>query len=69
VCPERDCSLVALGGSNDSDSLASSDTYNIFFTSAVLTLPIRTAASLPFAVLALLIYATRITPAGNQESS
>lgn len=40
-----------------------------FFSTAVLTLPIRTAASLPFVVLALLFYATRITPAGTQESS
>jgi hypothetical protein len=38
-----------------------------FATSAVLTLPIRTAASLPFAVLALLVYATRLTDDGSQE--
>ena len=35
---------------------------------AILTLPIRTAASLPFAVLALLFYATKINRALKQES-
>jgi hypothetical protein len=39
-----------------------------FFTSYVFTLPLRTAASLPFVVLALLIYAERFTLAGPQES-
>lgn len=39
------------------------------FNSAVFALPIRTAASLPFAVLALLFYAMRITTAERQESS
>jgi hypothetical protein len=34
----------------------------------VMTLPIRTAASLPFAVLALLFYARRVTPTWSQES-
>ncbi len=35
----------------------------------VISLPVRTAASVPFAVLALLAYSTRITAAGNQKSS
>jgi hypothetical protein len=45
-----------------------------FFSMAVFDLPIRTAASLPFAVLALLVYAMRIKPdriklTGNQEAA
>src|SRR5258708_1845592 len=40
-----------------------------FFNITVFTLPIRTAASLPFAVLALLVHATRITQSESQESS
>jgi len=34
---------------------------------AVLALPTRTAASLPFVVLALLFYTTKVIPAGSQE--
>ncbi len=41
----------------------------VFFSTAVFTLPIRTAASLPFAVLALLAWTMRINPAPNQESA
>jgi len=38
-------------------------------STAVLSLPIRTAASLPFAVLALLVWMWRITRATSQEAS
>jgi hypothetical protein len=38
-----------------------------FDSTAVLSLPIRTAASLPFAVLALLALTLRLNPARNQE--
>jgi hypothetical protein len=38
-----------------------------FNSTAVLSLPIRTAASLPFAVLALLALTLRLNPARNQE--
>jgi hypothetical protein len=36
-------------------------------STAVLSLPIRSAASLPFAVLALLVWIWRITRATSQE--
>jgi hypothetical protein len=36
-----------------------------FFSTVVFSLPIRTAASFPFVVLALLVYAQRTGPAGN----
>jgi hypothetical protein len=42
------------------------DTFN---STLVFALPIRTAASLPFAVLALLAYTARIRLAGNQEGA
>ena len=41
----------------------------LFFSTAIFDLPIRTAASLPFAVLALLIYARRIVPIAGPEVS
>jgi hypothetical protein len=40
-----------------------------FYAPAVFALPIRTAASLPFAVLALLVYAKKLNLAGNQEAA
>lgn len=40
-----------------------------FFSRAVFYLPIRTAASIPFAVLALLVYVRRIKLDGNREAS
>jgi hypothetical protein len=40
-----------------------------FYSTAVFPLPIRTAASLPFAVLALLAYAKKINLAGNQKAA
>jgi len=40
-----------------------------FFSPAIFQLPLRTAGSLPFAVLALLIYAMRINPQPNRESA
>jgi hypothetical protein len=42
---------------------------NTFNSTAVFALPIRTVASLPFAVLALLAYAMRIRFAGTRESA
>jgi hypothetical protein len=44
-------------------------TPGVFESTAVFALPIRTAASLPFAVLALLAYAKKINLAGNQEAA
>jgi hypothetical protein len=41
----------------------------VFNSTAVFALPIRTAASLPFAVLALLACATRINLIGNREAA
>ncbi len=40
-----------------------------FFSTAIFSLPIRTAASFPFAVLALLACATRVNLGANQESA
>jgi hypothetical protein len=39
----------------------------LFFSAAIFDLPIRTAASLPFAVFALLVYLRRITFATRPE--
>jgi hypothetical protein len=39
---------------------------NIFGSTAIFVLPIRTAASLPFAVLALLAWSWRLRLASNQ---
>lgn len=44
-------------------------TPGVFESPAVFALPIRTAASLPFAVLALLAYAKKINLGGNQEAA
>jgi hypothetical protein len=41
----------------------------MFDSTAVFSLPIRTAASLPFAVIALLAWAWRVTPLRSQESA
>jgi hypothetical protein len=40
-----------------------------FNSTAIFSLPIRTAASLPFVVLILLIYAKRVNLAQNQEAA
>ena len=44
-------------------------TPGVFESPAVFALPIRTAASLPFAALALLAYAKKLNLAGNQEAA
>jgi hypothetical protein len=41
----------------------------IFESSAIFSLPIRTAASLPFTILILLVYAMRINPPQNSEAA
>jgi hypothetical protein len=41
----------------------------VFESTAVFALPIRTAASLPFAVLALLAYAAKIKLSGIPEAA
>ncbi|PYX46877.1 MAG: hypothetical protein DMG79_15220, partial [Acidobacteria bacterium] len=41
----------------------------IFDSTPVFALPIRTAASLPFAVLALLAWLVRVNPARHQEAA